>query len=92
MLAHPYSTRAVEATVRRLISVGLRGIEVYYGEYTVDQQRHLASVAEAFGLIPTGGSDYHGPNGREGRELGSVDIPGMVWDRLREAAGQGRLA
>lgn len=92
VLAHPYSTRAVEATVKRLVSVGLRGLEVFYGEYTAAQQRHLEGVATAFDLIPTGGSDYHGPNGREGRELGSVDVPSTVWNRLREAARPGRAA
>ena len=85
VLAHPYSSRAVEATVRRLIPAGLRGIEVHYGQYTADQQRELQSIAEAFGLLSTGGSDYHGPNGREGRELGSVEIPETAWQSLRQA-------
>lgn len=85
VLAHPYSTRAVEATVRRLIPVGLRGIEVFYGGYTADQQRELQSIAGAFALLATGGSDYHGPNGREGRELGSVEIPESAWHNLRQA-------
>ena len=85
VLAHPYSTRAIEATVRRLVPVGLRGIEVYYGQYTDDQRRELQAIAGAFGLLSTGGSDYHGPNGREGRELGSVEIPESAWHNLRQA-------
>ncbi len=86
VLAHPYSTRAIEATVKRLIPAGLLGIEVHYGQYNAAQRRELQFIAGAFGLLSTGGSDYHGPNGREGRELGSVEIPGVAWSRLRQAA------
>ncbi|CAA9547032.1 MAG: FIG00031715: Predicted metal-dependent phosphoesterases (PHP family) [uncultured Thermomicrobiales bacterium] len=85
VLAHPFSTRAVEATVKRLIPAGLRGIEVHYGQYTADQRRELESIADAFALLSTGGSDYHGPNGREGRDLGSVQVPEAAWQRLRQA-------
>lgn len=88
VLAHPFSTRAIEATVKRLLPLGLLGFEVFYGEYTADQRRELLSVAGAFDLIPTGGSDFHGPNGREGRELGSVDVPETAWNRLRQAAAE----
>lgn len=91
VLAHPYSTKAVEATVNRLAPVGLRGLEVFYGEYSEEQRRHLLGIADRTGLIPTGGSDYHGPPHREGRELGSADVPGWVWDRLSSTSQAARL-
>lgn len=91
-LAHPYSAKAVEDTVERLVPMGLRGLEVFYGEYTDHQRSHLQEIADRLDLIPTGGSDYHGPPQREGRSLGSVDIPAWVWDRLAETPHASRLA
>ena len=86
VLAHPYSTRDVQGTLNRLVPAGLRGLEVFYGEYSVTQQQELLRTAHAFDLIPTGGSDFHGPRFREGRGLGTVHVPHMVWDRLRAAS------
>lgn len=88
VLAHPYSSKAVKETIRTLLPAGLAGIEVFYGEYTARQHRDLLAVADAFDLIPTGGSDFHGPGFREGRELGTVEIPAYVWDRLHQAAAE----
>ncbi|HYI26155.1 MAG TPA: PHP domain-containing protein [Thermomicrobiales bacterium] len=85
VLAHPFSTGDPEGVANRLIPAGLRGIEVYYGAYDDEQRRALRRIADTSNLIPTGGSDYHGPAFREGRELGTVDVPGEVWERLSQA-------
>lgn len=83
VLAHPDSTRDVEGTLRRLVPAGLRGLEVYYGEYPETRQQELFVMARAYGLTPTGGSDFHGPRFREGRDLGTVSVPVAAWDELR---------
>ncbi len=88
VLAHPYSVSGLEGLLPRLIAAGLVGLEVWYGEYTVEQRQALAELADAQRLIPTGGSDYHGEGFREGRELGSVDVPMETVARLRRAAGR----
>lgn len=75
VLAHPFTLPNFEGFLPDLIAAGLRGIEVYYGEYTEADQQQLAAIALCYGLLVTGGSDYHGPNFREGRELGSIAIP-----------------
>lgn len=75
VLAHPFSTGDVLGILAALIPMGLRGMEVHYGEYSIGQRAELAAIAARHGLIPTGGSDYHGPSFKEGRELGSVDVP-----------------
>lgn len=85
VLAHPFSLPDFESWLDTLMNSGLLGIEVYYGEYDEDQKEYLASVAERRNLIPTGGSDYHGPDFREGRELGSVAIPHDVIERFLRA-------
>jgi predicted metal-dependent phosphoesterase TrpH len=85
VLAHPFSTGDPAGMAARLVPAGLRGFEVYYGEYSVEQRAQLQTIAEQHNLLPTGGSDYHGPRFREGRDLGSVHIPDWVWPNLQAA-------
>jgi hypothetical protein len=46
----------------------------------------LRQIAARRGLIATGGSDYHGPDLRAARELGSAPVPLAAVTALREAA------
>jgi 3',5'-nucleoside bisphosphate phosphatase len=82
VLAHPYSTKDIEGILKRLVPVGLKGFETYYAEYTPEQHAELRAFADSWGLIPTGGSDYHGAGFREGRVLGSAPVPAEVGERL----------
>ena len=88
VLAHPLGTGDVEATLARLVPAGLGGIEVYYGEYDDETCRALRAVADGWDLIPTGGSDFHGPGFKAGRELGGPSVPPETVERLRAAAGE----
>lgn len=81
-LAHPYTAKDIDGILKRLVPVGLQGFETYYAEYTPEQHAELRRLADAWNLIPTGGSDYHGAGFREGRDLGAAPVPGEVWDRL----------
>ena len=85
VLPHPFSTRDIEGTVERLIPEGLQGLETYYAEYSTEQHQQIRRIADAWELIPTGGSDYHGVGFREGRVLGSAPVPDEVAERLYEA-------
>lgn len=84
VLAHPFTTKNIEGTLRRLVPVGLKGFETYYAEYIPEQHADLRAYADAWGLIPTGGSDYHGAGFREGRNLGTAPVPFEVWERLSD--------
>ncbi len=75
VLAHPLSVDALESVLAELVSAGLAGLEAWYAEYPPEIQRELVELARRWDLIPTGGSDYHGPAFRAGRELGSVEVP-----------------
>ncbi|CAN5845634.1 PHP domain-containing protein [soil metagenome] len=88
VLAHPLFTANFQQLLPGLHNDGLAGLEAYYGEYDQPSRDRLASVARQHGLIPTGGSDYHGDGFKEGRGLGSVHVPPSVVDELRNAAGQ----
>ena len=87
VLAHPYSTRDIEGTVKRLVPEGLKGLETYYAEYSPNEHEHIRRIADDWELIPTGGSDYHGVGFREGRVLGSAPVPEETAERLFAARG-----
>jgi 3',5'-nucleoside bisphosphate phosphatase len=74
VMAHPFSTGGVESVLDRLVPAGLAGMEVDYGEYTPEDREILRQIAARRGLIATGGSDYHGPDRRSARELGSAPV------------------
>ena len=69
---------------------GLRGIECRYSGYDHDQVRYLERLAEEYGLLKTGGSDFHGDN-KPYISLGTgmsgeLDVPYAWLERLREEA------
>jgi predicted metal-dependent phosphoesterase TrpH len=64
----------------RLQEAGLDGIEVYYPHYPRRVSRHLLAMAIQYGLLITGGSDFHG--GFLGNGLGSVAVPWAAWQGL----------
>jgi predicted metal-dependent phosphoesterase TrpH len=85
VLAHPFSTGGVESVLDRLVPAGLAGMEVHYGEYSLEDREILRGIATRRGLIATGGSDYHGPDRRITRELGSAGVPLSAVAALRSA-------
>jgi predicted metal-dependent phosphoesterase TrpH len=42
--------------------MGMRGIEVFHSDHTPENVAYYQSLADRFGLAPTGGSDFHGGN------------------------------
>ena len=66
VLAHPFQYKKNDAELRELIehciSFGLKGMECRYSGYTGEQVEYLEALAEEYGLIKTGGSDFHGEN------------------------------
>jgi predicted metal-dependent phosphoesterase TrpH len=85
-LAHPKEIPNLEGLLAALLPSGLAGLEVYYGPYTTATVGQLRALADRFGLIPTGGSDYHGP-GIHPTPLGrQPQLPATALARLRQAA------
>lgn len=82
VLAHPLSAPDHVERLPGLIAAGLAGLEVYYGEYDAEQVRQLERLASDLDVLATGGSDYHGDDGRDERMLGSVELPHGVLARF----------
>jgi predicted metal-dependent phosphoesterase TrpH len=86
VLAHPGSiTELSEQVLPDLTQTGLLGLECYYGDYDEATVSRLAGIAGQFGLIATGGSDYHGPNVHP-TPLGGRYVPPEAVGRLFAAA------
>jgi predicted metal-dependent phosphoesterase TrpH len=86
VLAHPANIPALEERLLpSLIAAGLLGLECYYGEYDDATVTRLLALAQVYGLIPTGGSDYHGPNIHP-TPLGARYVPPAAAEELRAVA------
>lgn len=75
VLAHPGQFNNYEA-VPEWVSTGLQGIEVYHPSHDWIEEEKARSLAENYGLVITGGSDFHGFYGDHPYELGEKS-PGV---------------
>ena len=75
VLAHPFTVNQPEKLIADLKKKGLAGIEVYYNDYPGEKRNALARLAEKYGLISTGGSDYHGIDESAETMLGAAGVP-----------------
>jgi len=87
VLAHPSTVNDPESLVSELKPEGLAGMECYYDGYTQEEINTLLKVAGKYGLVATGGSDYHGMEIDE-TVLGSVEVPLQAAEALMALAGQ----
>lgn len=92
VLAHP-GLYGDDDLVRAILERGKpAGIEVYHSDHGRDEERRYIAMAEQFGLIATGGSDYHGV--RQGvvfhGDLGGRTAPPGTVERLKRAARAAR--
>lgn len=93
ILAHPlqykFSQEKLETLVSTLCDAGLLGIEVYYNNHTPADTANLTRMAQRHGLLPSGGSDFHGtrkPNLDMGTGYGHLFIPETILPPIREAS------
>ena len=54
-----------EGLLQTLLGYGLRGLECRYSRYGRNESEFLLDHAARRGLVPTGGSDYHGSNKKD---------------------------
>jgi len=83
---------AVTALAHPLITLlpdeGLTGLECHYGRHDAHETELLVALARRHGLVPTGGSDYHGatkPDLSLGTGTGRLEVPDALLDELEAA-------
>ncbi len=90
--AHPYLFRGgtVETVLPRLVEAGLMGLEVYHPNHSPSEVRKLETYCQQYGLLITGGSDYHGPvqDGKKDNhaEMNQLRVPLALLSPLKQAA------
>lgn len=90
-LAHPMLIHApkewLDALVARLVPCGLTGLEAYHSEHDARGVRHILRLADKYGLLVSGGSDFHGeakPHIALGRGKGGLKVPDFVLESLKQ--------
>ena len=92
VLAHPF-LNLNEARLREFLprakACGLDGMETLYTKYSPETTRTACAMAEEFGLLQSGGSDFHGankPDTRLGTGYGGLRVPLAFLEQLRKKA------
>ena len=89
VLAHPllyhYSLEEIHTLIKYLVDLGLDGIEVIYSMNEENEEETLQNLASQYGLLITGGSDYHGSNKPQiqiGKGRGNLAIPYEILEKI----------
>ncbi len=83
VFAHPFDVDIAEQLTREMINFGLRGLEVYHRKHSPAIIEYFSTLAEKYGLIVTGGSDFHAPNPNNGTIImGKNFVPEWIYDEL----------
>ena len=92
VLAHPATLNLppdqLKGLVKGLTECGLGGIEVYYAEYNTENMKRFGEWAKEFGLVCTGGTDFHGANTPDlklGTGFGQLRVPDEALEHLKAA-------
>ena len=78
VMAHPSFTKSADIILPELVKHGLNGMEVYYKNYDEATVASLAKKAKALGILPLGGSDFHGLKNPGEREPGDIPLPDRI--------------
>lgn len=89
VLAHPVQLRTaddvqLEQVVKGLVDLGLAGLEVIHSDHDAGLVEKYTALADRYGLLKTGGSDFHGTNKKDIR-LGTANgrrVPREFMDAL----------
>jgi predicted metal-dependent phosphoesterase TrpH len=99
-IAHPllnylpdYSAASIEERMPKILASlrdrGVTGVEAYYGGTTATTRALMVKLTRDAGLIPTGGSDYHGLFKHDVSlgvgHSGDLHVPDEILDELRAA-------
>jgi 3',5'-nucleoside bisphosphate phosphatase len=89
VFAHP-GLAGKDEMIPDLVAAGLEGIEVYYAEHSATQVRDYLALCERYGLVATGGSDFHGPHTGRTNPPGSPRVPASAWEGVQARAARAR--
>ncbi len=92
VLAHPFLNFSKEELLEFLPKAkkcGLMGMETIYPLFSNEETSLAESLAKEYGLIPSGGSDFHGtykPDIKMGRGKDNITVPYQFYKNLKEVS------
>lgn len=85
ILAHPYWGTSLDVeSLKKLINLGIKGIEVYHPKHSKNVINELLTLAEKYELLVTGGSDCHGVINGQKPLLGSLKLSYEILKKLKD--------
>ncbi|MGD8343598.1 MAG: PHP domain-containing protein [Desulfobacterales bacterium] len=92
-LAHPglldiEDESQLESLIQNLMHIGMGAIEVYYPQHTAERTEQFVRLAKQYGLLMTGGTDFHGaltPEIQMGSGAGNLFVPHHIYETLMGA-------
>lgn len=75
VIAHPAAYHNEDLLAELAASKRIDGVEVWHPSHSEKDIANLADFAAANGLVPTGGSDFHGMYSHSSRPLGNTSVP-----------------
>ena len=85
VLAHPGHWTS-DRVIRRLVRSGLDGIETVHPAHDASLTGYYRDLVKEFGLLETGGSDYHGFRLTDETNFGRYTIPYLQLEQIRHPA------
>jgi hypothetical protein len=82
-LAHPGDSTA-HRTVTHLVDSGLDGFEVWHPSHDATLVEYYRNLADRFGLLTSGGSDFHGRYDGESERVGEFGPTQERWEKIEE--------
>jgi len=89
-LAHPGRTR-IDHHIPAIVADGLDALEVFHSDHDEAAVARYRAMAEAGGLLMTGGSDFHADPGSS-LAIGAAMLPVEEWQRLHGARDRHRAS
>jgi hypothetical protein len=87
--AHP-GAEGRRTAIERFAALGLDGVEVKHPSHSPDDARRILALVDHLGLVPSGGSDWHGETSGW-RVLGNQQVP-LEWLARQDARVAARHA
>lgn len=85
-LAHPklisLNDEILNDLIARLKECGLDALESQYSSFSKAEKQKFRKLAKKYGLLITGGSDFHGDN-REGVDIGDAGLEYSQFERIK---------
>jgi predicted metal-dependent phosphoesterase TrpH len=90
VLAHPgglnreANLAKLNALLPPLVAAGLAGVEAYYPTHSSEQVNYYLGLAAEWGLLVTGGSDFHGESSVREVVFGEFALADEYVDKLKQ--------